>query len=411
MPHQTDMPEGAQTNGQRLKRLRMRRRWDQLKLAEATGYSLSAVRKFEQGQRSLDRADVILRFVKALDCHPTEITGQPYTPPDSDLDGQAAIASVGAVRRALVRHGRPARPTDQEAAEINLVALRERVTGANRHRQGASLAKSGELLPALLRDLQVAVDVCIGDQRREAFDLLASGYECAMQYLYKLGRSSDATLATERVLWSVEKTEDPLRILSARWYDAGELLSIGEHDEAGAIIDDALTALGAMRAEHPESVSLTGAFYLKASLNAARATDSKAAERHLQKAQAQANLLGEDRNDFQLQFGPTNVAIWSVSLPVEMGKGRDAVRRAEHVTRSLPARYASERRSHHYIDVGRAYYYNGQHDQALDAFVKAERLAPQATRMHAGVRETTHTMLNSHRRSALFEFGMRLGVV
>lgn len=411
MPHQTDMPEGAQTNGQRLKRLRMRRRWDQRKLAEATGYSLSAVRKFEQGQRSLDRADLILAFSKALDCHPTEITGQPYTPPDSDIDGQAAIASIGAVRRALLRHGRPSRPTDQEVAEVDLPTLQDRVATANRYRQGASLAKLGELLPALLRDLQVAADVCIGDQRREAYDLLASAYECGMQYLYKLGRSSDATLATERVLWSAEQTEDPLRVLSARWYDAGEFLSIGEHDEAGAIIDDALTALGTMRADSPEKVSLTGAFHLKASLNHARATDSEAAERHLEKAKQQAELLGDDRNDFELQFGPTNCAIWSVSLPVEMGRGQEAVRRAERVTRSLPAQYAPERRSHHYIDVGRAYYYNGQHDEALGAFVKAERLAPQATRMHAGVRETTHTMLNATRRTALFEFGMRLGVV
>ncbi|MEU1949620.1 helix-turn-helix transcriptional regulator, partial [Streptomyces sp. NPDC020125] len=411
LPHQTDMPDGTQTNGQRLKRLRMRRRWDQRKLAEVTGYSLSAVRKFEQGQRSLDRAEVILAFSKALDCHPTEITGQPYTPRDSDCEGQAAIASVGAVRRALLRHGRPSRPTEQEAAEVDLSSLRERVAAANGHRQSASLAKLGGLLPALLRDIQVAVDVFTGDQRREAYDLLASGYECAMQYLYKLGHSSDATLATERVLRSAEQTEDPLRVLSARWYDAGELLTIGEHEEAGAIIDDALTALGAMSTDSPERVSLTGAFHLKASLNCARATDGKAAERHLKKAEEQAGLLGEDRNDFELQFGPTNCAIWSVSLPVEMGQGQAAVRRAEQITQSLPKQYAPERRSHHYIDVGRAYYYNGQHDKALESFVNAERLAPQATRMHAGVRETTHAMLNSHRRTALFEFGMRLGVV
>ncbi|WP_311034906.1 helix-turn-helix domain-containing protein [Streptomyces luomodiensis] len=411
MPHQTDMPEGAQTNGQRLKRLRMRRRWDQRKLSEVSGYSLSAVRKFEQGRRSLDRADVILAFSKALDCHPTEITGQPYTPPDSDLDGQAAIASIGAVRRALLRHGRPARPTDQEVAEVDLITLRERVAKANGHRQRASLTKLAEVLPALLRDLQVAVEVSTGERQRKTYDLLASTYECAMQYLYKLGRSSDATLATERVLWSAEKTDDPLRVLAARWYDAGEFLAIGEHDEAGRLIDEALTSLGAMGTDSPEKVSLTGAFHLKASLNHARATDNKAAEQHLQKAQEQANLLGKDRNDFQLQFGPTNAAIWSVSLPVEMGKGQEAVRRAELITRSLPKQYASERRSHHYIDVGRAYYYNGQHEQALEAFVKAEKLAPQATRMNASVRETTHTMLNGNRRTALFEFGMRLGVV
>ncbi|WP_431772172.1 helix-turn-helix domain-containing protein [Streptomyces cucumeris] len=411
MPEIFDVPESAQTNGQRLARLRMRRRWDQRRLAQESGYSLSSVKKFEQGKRSLDRADVILTFVKALDCHPTEITGQPYTPTDSDLDGQAAVAAVAAVRRALLRHGRPTRPSDQEAAEVDLSELRARVSEANRYRQTAALAKSGSLLPALLRDLQVAVDVSTGDERRAAYDLLASGYECAMQYLYKLGRSSDATLATERVVWSAEQTDDPLRALSARWYDAGEFLSIGEHDEAGAIIDEALTKLGRIGGDQPEQVSLTGAFHLKASLNYARATAGKAAEAELQKAERLAAKLPGDRNDYQLQFGPTNVAIWSVSLPVEMGKGRDAVRRAEHIAGKFPAKYAQERRSHHYIDVGRARYYNGQHDQALDSFLEAERLAPQATRMHAGVRETTSTMLNTTRSRALLEFGMRLGVV
>ncbi|NGO66971.1 helix-turn-helix domain-containing protein [Streptomyces boncukensis] len=411
MPQRSDIQWGAETNGQRLARLRKRRRWDQRKLATESGYSLSAVKKFEQGNRSLDRADVILRFVKALDCHPTEITGQPYAPPDSDPDGQAAAASVAAVRRVLMRHGRPAWPTEQEVSGIDLAGLRARVAQANAYRQRSALAKSGAVLPGLLRDLQVAADLCVGEERRLAFGLLASGYECAMQYLYKLGHTAAATLATERVVWCAEATEDPLRRLSSRWYDAGEFLSIGEHDEAGAIIDDALTELSSIRASRPEAVSLRGLFHLKASLNHARAADGKAAEMQLQKAQEQANRLGEDRNDFELQFGPTNTAIWSVTLPVEMGRGKDAVRRAEQVTASLPADYAPERRSHHWIDVGRAHFYNGQRDEALDAFLTAERMAPQATRMHAGVRETTRMMVHTQRRSSLVEFGLRLGVV
>lgn len=43
-----------------------------------------------------------------------------------------------------------------------------------------------------------------------------------MQYLYKLGHTSDATLATERVLWSAQESGDRLRALAAHWYDAGE---------------------------------------------------------------------------------------------------------------------------------------------------------------------------------------------
>ncbi|MGV9756909.1 helix-turn-helix domain-containing protein [Streptomyces tricolor] len=409
MTHIADNGVGAESNGQRLARLRARHRWTQQRLATEAGYSLAAVKAFEQGRRSLDRPAVILRFAQALDCHPTEITGAPYVPPHADRDGQAAVASVAAVRRALLRHGRPARPTDQEAVAVNVPELRARVDEANQHRQAAALTKSGAVLPPLVRDLQVAAEVTHGDQRRQVFALLASAYECAMQYLYKLGHTSDATLATERVVWASQETGDPLRILAARWYDAGEFLSIGEHDEAGAIIDDALTELGTIRSPGPEAVSLRGAFHLKASLNLARATDTKAAVRHLKQAEQAAEELGEDRNDWQMQFGPTNTALWAVSLPVEMGRGRDAVARAEKVR--LPRDYSRERHSHFHIDRGRAYFYNGQRDLALRAFLDAERLAPQATRAHAAVRETVGTMIRTRKRGELVELGIRLGVV
>ncbi|WP_438487458.1 helix-turn-helix domain-containing protein [Streptomyces sp. S186] len=408
MAHFPDM-QAADSNGQRLARIRMRRRWTQQRLATETGYSLSAVKAFEQGRRALDRPAVILSLCRALDCHPTEITGGPVIPPQSDLAGQAAVAGVAPVRRAILRHGRPARPSEEEAANVDLVELRTRTLAANNDRHAAQLANTGETLPALIRDLQVAAEVSEGTARRAAFSLLTTAYECAMQYLYKLGHVSDATLATERVVWSAEATGDPLRVLAAQWYDAGEFLSIGEHDEAGAIIDDALTALTRMPSPPAEAVSLRGAFELKAALNHARAAEQDTAERHWRRAEAAADELGGDRNDWHLQFGPTNVAIWGVSLPVEMGQGRLAVDRAKKV--KLPETYSRERRSHHHIDVGRAHFYNGQRDLALEAFLHAERLAPQATRMHAGVRETVGTMLRTQKRGRLVELGIRLGVV
>jgi transcriptional regulator with XRE-family HTH domain len=406
MAHTTDI---AESNGQRLARLRARHRWTQARLATESGYSLPAVKAFEQGRRSLDRPAVILAFSQALDCHPTEITGAPYVPVQTDRDGQTAVASVAAVRRALLRHGRPARPTEAETAAVDLLQLQTRVDEANRFRQAAALTKSGALLPALLRDLQVAAELTEGDDRRTVYNLLASAYECAMQYLYKLGHSSDATLATERVVWASRETGDPLRLLAAHWYDAGEFLTIGEHDEAGAIIDEALTELGAIASPGPEAVSLRGAFHLKASLNLARATDAKGAVRHLGHAQQAADELGEDRNDWQMQFGPTNTALWSVSLPVELGQGKAAVARAEKVR--LPADYSRERHSHFHIDRGRAYFYNGQREEAVAAFLDAERLAPQATRAHAAVRETVGTMIRTRKRGDLVELGIRLGVV
>ncbi|WTL19349.1 helix-turn-helix transcriptional regulator [Streptomyces sp. NBC_01506] len=409
MPHHSDTVGGAESNGQRLSRLRMRLRWTQQRLATEAGYSLAAIKAYEQGRRSLDQPSAILAMCRALDCHPTEITGGPIIPHQNDHASQAAMAGVAAVRRALMRHGRPTRPTEQELAEVGVPELRARTARANQHRSAASFTRSGQALPALLRDLQVAAETCAGDDRRAVYDLLSSAYECAMMYLYKLGHVSDATLATERVVWAAQETENPLRILASRWSEAGEFLAIGEHDEAGAIIEDALSSLGKIQAPGPEAVSLTGAFELKAALNAARAADAKRADRHWHRAVKVADQLGADRNDWQMHFGPTNTAIWGVSLPVELGAGRAAVDRAQRV--KLPEGYSSERASHHHIDVGRAHFYNGQRDKALEAFLTAERLAPQATRMHAGVRETVGTMIRTQKWGQLAELGIRLGVV
>ncbi|GAB2812101.1 helix-turn-helix domain-containing protein [Streptomyces daliensis] len=403
----TDMPPATRSNGSRLAGLRRGRRWTQSRLARETGYSLAAVKAFEQGRRSLDRGSVILEFARALDCHPAEITGQPYTP--EDQEGQEVVAAIAGVRRALLRHGRPARPTDEEASRVDLVSLTQRVAQANAARQSSALPRSAEVLPGLLRDVQVAVDVLEGESRRQAYALLMSAYECSMQFLYKLGRDAESTLAVERVVWAAEQTENPLLVHAANWYLAGEYLSIGEHHDAADIIDTALRGLGTPRT--PEATSLTGAFHLKAALNGARGGDGGATDRHLEHAREAADKLGGDRNDFQLQFGPTNTAIWSVSLCVERGRGREAVRTAEHVNRDLPADYSAERRGHHWIDVGRGYWYNSQRDEALSAFLTAEKIAPQQTRMNPAVRETVRTMIRTQRRSGLVELGMRVGAV
>ena len=101
--------------------------------------------------------------------------------------------------------------------------------------------------------------------------------------------------------------------------------------------------------------------------------------------------IGRDLNE-PLAFGPSNVAIWSVALPVEMLDGAEAVRRARQVNPVLgslvpaatiaPGRYSRERLSRHWIDVGRGYHYRADRDRALSSILEAERIAPHKTRIN-----------------------------
>jgi transcriptional regulator with XRE-family HTH domain len=103
-----------ESNGQRLARVHNAPGLTQKQLAARVDYSLGAIKSIEQGRRSLDRGQVILMFARALDCHPSELLGHPFTVPEHDRDGQVVNAAVAAIHRALLVHGRPPRVTDAE---------------------------------------------------------------------------------------------------------------------------------------------------------------------------------------------------------------------------------------------------------------------------------------------------------
>ena len=130
-----------------------------------------------------------------------------------------------------------------------------------------------------------------------------------------------------------------------------------------------------MAREDVTAAALTGAYELKASLVAARAGDAVATWERWERAWVIGEEIGWDLNE-PLAFGPSNVAIWSVALPVEMLDGAEAVRRAQQVNPVLgalvpaatiaPGRYSRERLSRHWIDVGRAYHYRADRGRALE---------------------------------------------
>lgn len=62
---------------------------------------------------------------------------------------------------------------------------------------------------------------------------------------------------------------------------------------------------------------------------------------------------GSLRQDYRLYFGPTNVAIWEVSLAVELCDDRAAISKSKTVR--LPKEAPTERRSHRWIDLARAH--------------------------------------------------------
>jgi transcriptional regulator with XRE-family HTH domain len=195
-------------NGSRLARARHRHRWSQDRLARETGFSVSAIRAFEQGRRSLDSMRQLLLFARVLDVPVTDLTGQPYLPATPDQD--AGHGAVAAIRRELMLAGRPAKPTAAEAAAVSIPALRARTDDIHARHRSAVLSRMGEALPALLRDLRVAVEVSPEAHRPVVYRLLARTYEAAMDMLLQSGYLPDSVMAIERARWAARQSDDTL---------------------------------------------------------------------------------------------------------------------------------------------------------------------------------------------------------
>jgi len=404
-------------NGSRLARARHRRRWSQDRLARETGFSVSAIRAFEQGRRSLDSMRQLLLFARVLDVPVTDLTGQPYLPATPDQD--AGHGAVAAIRRELMLTGRPAKPTAAEAAAVSIPQLRERTDDIHARHRSAVLSRMGEVLPGLLRDLRVALEVSRPAYRPVVYRLLARTYEAAMDMLLQSGYLPDSVMAIERARWAAQQSDDELCRLEIEWHYAISFLRVGEVDQAADLTDEGLRDLRPLVSEHVEAAALTGMFELQAALIAARAGDSATLWQRWQRAYDIGQQVGADRGE-PLQFGPSNVAIWSVSLPVEMLDGATAVKRADQVGPGLgkliPAavvtkgQYSAQRLGMYWVDVGRAYLYRADQDRALKAILKAEQIAPQPTRNSPPAREVVSHLLRTRRKTDLIELSLRMGL-
>jgi hypothetical protein len=100
--------------------------------------------------------------------------------------------------------------------------------------------------------------------------------------------------------------------------------------------------------------------------------------------------------EYLLTCGPTNMAIVEVAVAVELGDSTGAISRAENLT--IPVDLSAVRAGHHYVDLARAYLWNGSREGALQSLLVAERHAPQQTRHHPMTHETLGVLVQLERR-------------
>jgi transcriptional regulator with XRE-family HTH domain len=377
------------TIGQRIARARKLRDLTQAELAARIPCSKSLIAQVERGHKPATPS-LIAAAAEALNVEVTELTGQPYRGHDARSDRiHAAIADI---RNALAywdvapELDLPPRPLAELSIEVDQV---------KRLRMEASYVQLGAVLPMLLKELTVQAHQLSDAEQARAFRLLSEVYTAVDSMAYKLGYMDLFTLAVERMAWAAAHADDPLLRPVAAMRRSSVFLATGGWDGGMALLaraDQEMRDSGTDDA----SLSVIGTVHLRSAILAARANRVSAAWDSMGQAAAVSERLGHDTRDYGLLFGPTNVAIHGVAVAVELGDADEAIRRGGDLT--LPDDLPRERSSHHYIDLSRAWMWQGRPDKALACLTRAERLAPQRTRYHPMARQTVSQLLDHQRR-------------
>ncbi|WP_312018523.1 helix-turn-helix transcriptional regulator [Streptomyces sp. I05A-00742] len=387
------------TPGDRLRIARRARRLSAAQLAQKVAISPSYVQKLESGKRKPSPA-LVLALAKALHLGPEALTGKPYYgEPESD-DGVHAV--IPELRRVLLCYDTP---DGLDIAPRPLPVLASEVDQVTALRRDARYVPMGPLLAAVITELtHIALDAD-GKNRHEAFRHLARAYRAVNSLAHKTGHHDLSHTALERVRWAADLSGDPLMRITAGYLVAGAMLRHNAYAPARRQLTSLRAELERLRPDHSpksavDALAVDGAVLLKLAVLEARENSPERAHARLREADEVARAAGgHDSPAYEMSFGPTNVRIHELHTLIVTGDTERALARLAEWSPAPggewtpPAATAGERSSHHCIDVASAKLAAGDRSGAFSALKRARKVAPNHTRFHPSVRETTAALL------------------
>ncbi len=396
--------------GERIAYYRRRRGLSQVKLAGLLGRSESWLSQVERGVRSIDRISVLMEVAGALNVPVSELAPDPLL---LEAQGEEHPA-IRAIRMALTGHAALPVLLDgpHAATPPDLSDLKVRAEQAWDLAHASRYGDLGELLPPLIAECEQAARRLSGTDRKAAFELTAETYQATAAAMAKLRETDLAWIAGDRSVTAAERAGAVLLAAAGEFRIAHAFLSGNRADQGlrTALMTVAALEQGLQTAS-TEHVALWGAMNLVGAVLAIRANAEDVARECMRKAEEAAQQVGEGRNDFHTEFGPTNVALHAIGVSVELGDAGEALRRAATVN---AAGLSTERRARFLIDVARAYGQRRKTAEAVRTLQEAESLTPEQVRSHALVREMVRDLLRGERRSVnpeLRALARRVGVL
>jgi transcriptional regulator with XRE-family HTH domain len=372
---------------------RKKRGYSQREFAAMLDRSETWLSQVERGVRRIDRMSVLERLAETLDVPLGELAPEQNVVAASSEIPQAATtlslalsssAALGAVLSASV--------------PVDVARLDARSARAWDFVRGSRYDELSELLVDLLPELERAGRPSDPVQHRRASVAKAQAYHAAAVVLSKLGETGAAWVAVDRAIRAAEEAGDPLLMAAGAFRLSIVFQNARRFDLAmRAASSAAETITGLAEQGDAAAVAMRGALHLQLAVAAARSNDADTAYGFLDTARRAGEQLGADRNDYNTEFGPTNVLLHEVAVAVELGDAGRALRVAETVD---AAGLSPERQARLLVDVAQAHAQLRQPQAVVDALREALRIAPEQIETHSRVRDLVADLLRGDRRAS-----------
>ena len=386
----------ASTIGFRVRAARAANCQTQVLVAGLAGITTDYLYQIERGKK-LPTIPVLVELARVLDVPLSSLLDPASTPPrhpsrtDVGESLHRALPTVQRLPRPCCRwpncisrssgHGRPGRRRRTGTASClpELPALIGRVAGAER-----AYRAEGE-----------------HTERRATWQCAVDLYGLVRTVSKRMGRLDLALLVADRGIRAAEATDDPLRLAAARWNLAHVLLAEDEVEGSELVAMQAADAIRPLvKAANLDATGLYGALVLLGAVASVRQGAVWTARERVQQVVPLAERTGE-RNIFWTAFGPTNVAMYAVSIEVEAGESGEALRLAERV--GYEQSPSIERRVAFLLEQATGHERRRDYASTLLLLQTASREAPEDVANRPAAHRLLNTVIRHGRRSVAGE--------
>ncbi|MCY7343125.1 MAG: helix-turn-helix domain-containing protein [Pseudonocardia sp.] len=377
--------------GAELRRWRVQRSLSQDRLGVAICHSGALVSKVERAERSAtlefcERADTVLESGGALARLWISAAAELSTAVQSPT-----LKPIDDVRRALGCLG----IGGEDETVPDLDRLNGAVAEVNRLRLDARYDEVAAMVPRIIVDLASAeLHVTNGWSRRRVAALMVLALRAADGLAFKLGHHDLSARLVDLMTVRAQLSEDPALAAAAAYVGTETYFATGDLDTAHRALIVALdrvpgrdrTALHAAR----------GALHMRAAVVSGRGGRTDDAAAHLGEAR-RATWRVPEGVYCGTAFGTASLRIHELAVAAEL---HDAAGVERATGWHPPSRLAAERRSHYYIELGRAQLDLGRFGDAHASLATARGIAPQHTSEHPQVRRVVAALRQTGPRPA-----------